>query len=126
MENHMRKMDVTMVYTKDPVMVEDSINTTERFLGVDGKYKVIAFDLAYIDGRAGHDHNVIVAELCMHHHVLLYHYCLSTVPCERFTRFFNNPDYTFATVDTTNDRKVLKTSGLDFQKLVDIRDHYKI
>ncbi|KAE8777008.1 hypothetical protein D1007_50257 [Hordeum vulgare] len=125
-ETHMRKMDLTMVYTNDPVMVEDSINTMERFLGEDDKYKVVGFDRTYTGGRAGHDQNVVVAQLCMHHHVLLYHYCLDRVPCECFTRFVNNPDYRFAAVNTMNDRKVLKTSGLDCQKLVGIRDHYNI
>ncbi|KAE8771311.1 ubiquitin-conjugating enzyme e2 26 [Hordeum vulgare] len=41
-------------------------------------------------------------------------------------RSVNSPDYRFATVDTTNEPKVLKTSGLDCQKLVDIHDHYKV
>ncbi|KAE8810811.1 hypothetical protein D1007_12426 [Hordeum vulgare] len=77
METHMRKMDLTVVYTNNPVMVEDSIDTMERLLAEDDK-------------------------------------------------FVNSPDYGFAMVDTTNDRKVLKTSGLACEKLVDIRDHYKI
>ncbi|KAE8778407.1 hypothetical protein D1007_48712 [Hordeum vulgare] len=62
----------------------------------------------------------------MLHHVLLYHYYLATIPCERFMRFVNNPDYRFAMVDTTNDSKVLKTLGFACQKLVDIRGQYKI
>ncbi|KAE8778290.1 hypothetical protein D1007_48801 [Hordeum vulgare] len=41
-------------------------------------------------------------------------------------RFVNNTDYSFTTVDTTNDRKVLKTLCFACQKLVDIREHYKI
>ncbi|KAE8773427.1 hypothetical protein D1007_54315 [Hordeum vulgare] len=124
-ETHMRNMDLIMVHGNDPVMVEDSINTMERLLGEDDTYKVV-FDLTYTVGRYGHDQNVVVAQLCMHYHVHLYHYCLATVPCERLTGFVNNPDYGFATVDTTNDPKVLKTSGLAFQKLVDIRDKYNI
>jgi hypothetical protein len=58
--------------------------------------------------------------------VLVYHYCLATRPCERFTRFVNNPDYRFAMVDTTNDLKVLKTSGLSCQKLVNIQGQYRV
>ncbi|KAE8787126.1 hypothetical protein D1007_05532 [Hordeum vulgare] len=104
----MRKMDLTVVYTNDPVMVEDSVNTVERLLAKDNKYKVDGFDLACTDGHAGHDQKVVVAQLSVHHHVLHYHYCLATVPCERFTRFVNNPDYRFSTVDTTNDLKVLR------------------
>ncbi|KAE8811442.1 hypothetical protein D1007_11827 [Hordeum vulgare] len=97
METHMRKMDLTVVYTDIPVMVEDSINTMERLLAEDDKYKLVGFDHAYtgvVPGMIG--------------------------------RFVNNPDYKFATVDNTNDQKVLKTSGLACQKLVDIHGHYKI
>ncbi|KAE8820495.1 hypothetical protein D1007_01643 [Hordeum vulgare] len=125
-ETHMRKMDLTMVYIKYPVMVSDCINTMERFIVEDDKYKVVSFDLAYTGGRAGHDHKVVVAQLCVHHHVLLYHYRLATVPCEHFTRLDNSPNYRFAIVDTTNDQKVIKTSGLENQKLVNILGHYKI
>ncbi|KAE8780191.1 hypothetical protein D1007_46705 [Hordeum vulgare] len=62
----------------------------------------------------------------MCHHILLYHYCLATKPCKRFTRFVSSPDNRFASVDTTNDPNVLKTSVLACQKLVDIHDHYKV
>ena len=87
---------------------------------------MVGFDLTYTGGHARHDQKVAVAQLSVDHHVLLYHYCLATVPCERFTRFVNSPNYRFATVDTTNDPKVLKTSGLACQKLVDIRGHYRV
>ncbi|KAE8769298.1 hypothetical protein D1007_59121 [Hordeum vulgare] len=107
-------------------MVDDSINSTEWLLAEDEKYKMVVFDLAYTSGRVGNDQKVVVAQLCMHHLVLLYHYCLASVPCERFTRFVNILDYGFAMVDTTNDRKVLKTLDLACQKLIDIPDHYKI
>ncbi|KAI4993521.1 hypothetical protein ZWY2020_007834 [Hordeum vulgare] len=125
-ETHMRKMDLTMVYTNDPVMVEDSTSSMEWLIAEDDKYIVVGFDLAYTCGRVGHDQKVVVVQLCMHHHVLLYHYCVATVPCECFIRFVNSPDYRFVMVDNSNDRKVLKTLGLDCQKLVDICVHYKI
>ncbi|KAE8794687.1 hypothetical protein D1007_30523 [Hordeum vulgare] len=82
--------------------------------------KVVGFNLAYTGDRAGHEHKVPIA------HFLLYYYCLATMPCKHITRFVNNPDYRFAMVDTTNDPKVLKTSGLACQMLVDIRGSYKI
>ena len=62
----------------------------------------------------------------MRHHVLVYHYCLATRPCERFARFVNNPHYMFDTVDITNDVKALKNSGIACQNLVDIQGQYKI
>ncbi|KAE8810778.1 hypothetical protein D1007_12502 [Hordeum vulgare] len=83
-ETHMRKMDLTVVYTNDPVMVEDSINTMERLLAQDDKYEVVVYDLAYTGDRVGHAEKVVIAQLCVHHHVLLYHYFLATVPRKRF------------------------------------------
>ncbi|KAE8783764.1 putative methyltransferase PMT27 [Hordeum vulgare] len=63
METQMRKTDLTMVYTNDPVVVEDSINTMEWFLAKDDKYKVVSFDLAYTVGHFGHDHKIVVTQL---------------------------------------------------------------
>ncbi|KAE8819499.1 hypothetical protein D1007_02731 [Hordeum vulgare] len=125
MENHMRKTDLTVVYTNDLVMVEDSVNTMERLLAEGDKYKVVGFNLAYTGSRSEHDQKVVIAQLCVHHHVLLYHYCLATMPRERCSRFLNSSEYMFSMVDTTNDPKVLKILGLACQKLVDIRGHYK-
>ena len=64
--------------------------------------------------------------MCVSHHVLVYHYCLTIRPCERFPRFFNSPHYMFATVDITNDVKALENSGIACQNLVDIQGQYKI
>ncbi|KAE8790013.1 hypothetical protein D1007_35692 [Hordeum vulgare] len=122
----MRKMDLMVVYTNDPVTVEDSINTMEWLLAKDYKYKVVGFDLAYTGGCVVYDQKVVATQLCMHHQVLLYHYCMDNVPYKHLTKFVKSPDYRFATVDTTNDPKVLKTSGLACQKLVDIHGRYKI
>ncbi|KAE8819503.1 hypothetical protein D1007_02737 [Hordeum vulgare] len=121
-DTHVRKTDMSVVYTNDPVVVDSSINMLEQLLAEDDKYKVVGFDLEYTDGCVGHDHMVVVAHLCVRHHVLVYHYWLATRPCKCFVMFGNNPDYRFATMDTTNDLKVLKTSCLSCQKLVNIQD----
>ncbi|KAE8815258.1 hypothetical protein D1007_07390 [Hordeum vulgare] len=121
-----RKTDLSVVYTMDPVMVENNTNTLEQQLAEDDKYKVVNFDLEYISGCSSHDHMVAVAQLCALHHMLVYHYCVDTKPCKRFARFVNSPDYRFATVDTTNNLKVLKTSGLSCQKLVNIQCQYRV
>ena len=71
---------------------------------------MVGFDLEYTIGRAWRDQKVAIAQFCMRHDVLIYHYHLATRPCERFSRFINNSDYSFATVDTTNDLKALKVS----------------
>ncbi|KAE8783564.1 hypothetical protein D1007_42982 [Hordeum vulgare] len=125
-DNHMKKTDLMVVYTEDPVMVETSINTMELLLDVEDKYELVGFDLAYTDGRAEHDEKVVFAKLCVFHHILLYHYCMATTPCKILTRFVNNRDYRFATMDTTNDPKVLKTLSLACQNIINIHDHYKV
>ncbi|KAE8795384.1 hypothetical protein D1007_29761 [Hordeum vulgare] len=86
----------------------------------DDKYKVVDFDLGYTDGCAGHDHKVAFAQLCVDHYVLIYHYCVA------ISRFVHSPDYIFGMVDTTNDEKVLKTTGLAYRNLVDIQCEYNI
>ena len=124
-DTHVRGKALSVVYTNDPVSVESSIQTMEQFLAED-KYQVVGFDLEYTIGRAGHDQKVVVAQLCVRHDVLVYHYHLATRPCERFSRFINSSDYSFATVDTTNDLKALKVSDLKCPNLVNIQHHYKV
>ena len=62
----------------------------------------------------------------MRHDILVYHYHLATRPYENFARFINILDYSFAMVDTDNDLKALKVSGLACRNLVDIHDHYMV
>ena len=97
----------------------------EQLLAED-KYQVVGFNLEFTIGRAGHDQKVAVAQLCVRHHVLIYHYCMATEPCDRFNRFANSTDYKFTTLDTTNDLKALNVSGLKCKNLVNIQDHYKV
>ena len=42
------------------------------------KYKVVGIDLRYTTGRPDIDQKVAVAQLCVGHHVLIYHYCMAT------------------------------------------------
>ena len=87
---------------------------------------MVGFDLEYTIGHARHNQKVAVAQLCMRHHVLIYHYCMAKEPCDCFNRFVNGTDYKFATVETTNDVKALSVTGLACKNLVEIRDHYMI
>ena len=91
----------------------------EQFLA-DDKYQVVGVNLEYTIGRAGHDQKVVIAQLCVQHDVLVYHYHLATRNCEHFSRFINSSDYSFATMDTTNDLKALKVSSLKCRNLVNI------
>ncbi len=61
-------MDLSVVYTNDPVWVEHSIHIMELLLA-EKKYKVVGFDLKYTIGRAGHDQRgcsrrVVRAKFC--------------------------------------------------------------
>jgi hypothetical protein len=89
------------------------------------KYKVVGIHLQYTSGHPGKDQKVAVAQLCVRHHVLIYHYCMAREPCDRFARFVNNTDYKFATVETSNDVKALMVTGLACKNLVEIHDHYR-
>ena len=53
-ETHAREMDLSAVYTIDPAVVDDYINSVEQLLAGD-KYKVVSIDLQYIVGRPGID-----------------------------------------------------------------------
>jgi hypothetical protein len=124
-DTHVRGNELSVVYTSELVSVESSIHTMEQLLAED-KYQVIGFDLEFTGSRAGYDQKVAVTQLCVRHDVLVYHYHLATRPCERFARFINSLDYSFATVDTNNDLKALELSGLPCRNLVDIRGHYMV
>ncbi|XP_073355032.1 uncharacterized protein [Aegilops tauschii subsp. strangulata] len=106
METHARGTDLSVVYTIDPAVVEDYINTVEQLLDQD-KYKVVGIDLQYTGRHPSKHHKVAVAQLSMHHHVLIYHYCMAKESCDRFARFVNSIDYKFAMVETSDDVKVL-------------------
>ena len=55
-----------------PVWVEHSIHIMELLLAEE-KYKVVGFDLEYTRARAGSRPKVAVAQMCMCHHILVYH-----------------------------------------------------
>ena len=114
-----RFVDLSVVYTNDPVWVEHSIHIMELFLAEE-KYKVVEFTLKYTRARVGSLPKVAVAQMCVRHHVLVYHYCLATRPCEHFTKCANSPHYMLTTMDCTNDVKALENSGIACQNLVDI------
>ena len=69
-ETHARETDLSMVYTIDPAVVDNYINNVEQLLARD-KYKVVDIDLQYTAGRPGIDQKVVVAQLCVRHHVLI-------------------------------------------------------
>ncbi|KAE8799931.1 hypothetical protein D1007_24628 [Hordeum vulgare] len=124
-DTHMRGEELSVVYTNEPDLVESSIQTMEQLLA-DDKYQMVGFDREFTSGRAGQDQKVVVAQLCVRHGILVYHYHVVTRLCERFARFIYNPDYRFAMGDTTNDPKALDVSGLTCQDLVNMHDHYKV
>ena len=87
---------------------------------------MVGIDLQYTAGRPGIDQKVVVVQLCVRHHVLIYHYCMATEPCDRFNRFVNSTDNKFSMVETTDNVKALTVTGLACKNLVEIRDHYTV
>ena len=59
-DTHKRFMDLSVVYTNDPVWVEHSIHIMELLLAEE-KYKVVGFDLEYTCARVGSRPKVVVA-----------------------------------------------------------------
>ncbi|KAE8776608.1 hypothetical protein D1007_50720 [Hordeum vulgare] len=82
-DTHRRFMDLSVVYTNKPIWVEHSIHVIELLLAEE-KYKVVGFDLEYIGARSGSRPKVVVTQMCVHKHVLVYQYCLATRPCDYF------------------------------------------
>ena len=78
-DTHRGFTELSVVYTNHPFWMEHSIRIMELLLANE-KYKVV-----------GSRPKVVVAQMCVRHHVLVYHYCLATRPCECFTRFVNSP-----------------------------------
>ena len=79
-DTHRRFTELSVVYTNNPVLVEHSIHIMELLLAEE-KYKVVGFDLEYTRARVGSRPKVVVAQMCVRNHVLIYHYCLATRPC---------------------------------------------
>ena len=59
-DTHRRFMELSMVYTNDPVWVEHSIHIMELLLAAE-KYKVVGFDLEYTRARVGSHPKVVIA-----------------------------------------------------------------
>ena len=89
-DTHRRFIDLSVVYTNDLVWVEHSIHIMELLLAKE-KYKVVGFDLEYSRARARSRPKVVVTQMCVRHHVPVYHYCLATRPCERFAGLSTAP-----------------------------------
>ena len=64
--------------------------------------------------------------MCVRHHVLIYHYCMATEPCDRFNGFVNSTDYKFTMVETTDDVNALDVTGMACKILAEIHDHYRV
>ena len=80
------------------------------------RYKVVGLDIEYTRDHA----TAAVVKFCVGQKVLLYHCSRVVGRCQRLEEFLSSEKYTFAAVDTANDKKVLKNSGLQVTNLVDL------
>ena len=126
---------LVVVYTNQTSKVKEMINLFNKILSKQAEIMktnkqqklVVGFDLEYTMPRKGEIQTVAVAQLCVKNHVLVYHYhWAAPSPSKRFANFINNDAYDFAAVDTNNDARVLRDTGLMCQNLVDIQEKYKI
>ena len=60
LDTPVRRKDLSVVYTNEPVSVESSVHTMEQLLAED-EYQVVGFDLEFTGGHAGYDQKVAVA-----------------------------------------------------------------
>ena len=72
-DTHRRFMDLSVVYTNDPVWAEHSVHIMGLLLAEE-KYKVVGFDLENTRARDESRPKVAVAQMCVRHHVLVYHF----------------------------------------------------
>src|SRR4051812_12175931 len=72
-DTHRMFMDLSVVYTNDPVWVEQSIHIMELLLTKE-KYKVVGFDLEYTRAHVGSCPKVVVAQMCVHHDTSILHH----------------------------------------------------
>ena len=119
-----KKSELRVLYTKSTKEMERCIHFFERRLD-ERVNPVVGFDLEYTPLVEGVQ-KVALAQFYVYDRVVLYHYCHADQHCTRFVEFLGNIRYSFAMVDASNDRKVLRATGLACPSLVDIQDHYKI
>ena len=75
-DTHRRFMDLSVVYTNDPRTVEWIIKKYEEWLKEE-KNKFVGLDLEYTRKSSYVRQGIVVVQLAMREHVLVYHYCRS-------------------------------------------------
>src|SRR4051812_8150365 len=86
------------------------------------RYKVVSLGIEYTQD---HDRDVVV-QFCVEQKVLLYYFSRVVGRCQRLGVFLSSEKYTLAAVDTANDKKVLKNSGLQVTNLVALQKQYRV
>ena len=100
-------MKLSVWYADDPCKAAICIDELEEDLTME-RYKVVGLDIEYTRDHA----MVAVVQFCVGQKVLLYHFSRAVGRCQRLEEFLSSEKYTFTTVDTANNKKVLKNSGL--------------
>ena len=112
-----------VVYTNEEHTVERILKKYEEWLAEE-KHQFIGLDIEYTRDRRC----MAVLQLAMRQHVLVFHWCKSKKNCLELGKFFERKNITFASVDITNDSKVLSSAGFHIppEYYVDIQLVYKI
>jgi hypothetical protein len=90
---------LTVVYTTETWNVNKTLAMFERWVDEDkkGNQQFVGLDLEYTP--SGRDQTVIVVQLAMRDHVLVYHHCRGSKYCPELREFLQNKQITFASMD---------------------------
>jgi len=111
------KLDVW--YTNEPGKVEEIIALYEDWLREE-KYKFVGLGMEFTRKDRYGRRKVVVMQLAMRNHVLVYHFCKAKTECPVLKDFLENRGITFSSVGVRNIRDAL------FQDLIRIPEGYHI
>ncbi|KAM0850176.1 hypothetical protein ACQ4PT_053252 [Festuca glaucescens] len=115
-----------VVYTNMVESVDEVLVMYEQWLETNelGKYRFVGLDLEYTVDQQ----QIAIVQLALGKHVLIFHYCRSSEIIPALKEFLTKKGITFASVDTSGDKRVLGLAGIKIldEYHVDIQDVFKI
>lgn len=119
--------DLDVVYTNEIHKVEEVIAMYEQWLQEE-KYRFVGLDIEYTRENLYGQWAIAVLQLSMREDVLVYHFCRAKGRSEALDNFLERKGITFASVETSGDRKVLLQSFIVILEMfhVDIQKEFQI
>ena len=107
------KLDVW--YTNEPGKVEEIIALYKDWLREE-KYKFVVLGMEFTRKDWYGHRKVVVMQLAMWNHVLVYHFCKARTECPVLKDFLENRGITFSSVGVRNIRELFFKISTEFQK----------